>query len=102
LEGGFGLWLGDNSDIVNRKTSTFFHILTGYGPTPPSLSLNVGSKHSHYDIDIVEELLLGLLAGLASKTLSLGLLAGLASKTLSLGLLAGAVEETLNLRSDTL
>jgi hypothetical protein len=22
LEGGFGLWFGDNSDIVNGKTST--------------------------------------------------------------------------------
>jgi hypothetical protein len=27
-EGGFGLWLGDNSDIVNGKTSTSLHILT--------------------------------------------------------------------------
>jgi hypothetical protein len=28
LEGGFGLWLGDNS-IVNGKMSTIFHILIG-------------------------------------------------------------------------
>jgi hypothetical protein len=28
LEGGFDLWLGDNSDIVHGKTSTSIHILT--------------------------------------------------------------------------
>jgi hypothetical protein len=44
-EGGSGLWLGDKG-IFNGKTSTSTYILTGYGPTPPSFSLNAGRKHS--------------------------------------------------------
>jgi hypothetical protein len=66
LEGGFGLWLGDKG-IVNGKTSTIFHILTSYGPTPSSFSLNAGRKHNHWDIELAEELPLGLLAGETSK-----------------------------------
>jgi hypothetical protein len=74
-EGGFSLWLGDNNDIVNGKTSTFIHILIGYRPTPPSFSLTAGKKHSHKDIKLVEELLLGFLAGAVTIALPLGLLA---------------------------
>ena len=71
-KGGFGLWLGDNS-IVNGKTSTILHILTGYGPTPPSFILTVGRKHSQKDIKLVEALSLGLLAGAVAETLILSL-----------------------------
>jgi hypothetical protein len=65
-EGGFGLWLGDKG-IINGKTSTILHILTGYGPTPHSFSLNAGRKHNRWDIELAEELSLGLLAGASSK-----------------------------------
>jgi hypothetical protein len=82
-KGGFCLWLGDNS-IINGKTSKIFHILTGYGPTPPSFSLTVGRKHSHKDIELVEELSLGFLAGAVTKALQLGLLAGAVVETLIL------------------
>ena len=81
--------MGDNNDIVDGKTSTSIHILTGYGPTPPSFSLTTGREHSHKDIKLIEELLLGFIAGAVTKALTLGLL-------------VGAVAETLNLRSDTL
>ena len=84
-KGGFGLWLGDKG-IVNSKMSTSTYILIGYGPTPPSFSLNSGRKHSREDIKLVEELLLGFLAGAASKTLQLGLLAGVVAETLILSL----------------
>jgi hypothetical protein len=85
-EGGFGLWLGDNSDIVNGKTSTFIHILTGYGTTPPSFILTSQRKHSRKDIKLVEELPLGFLVGAATIALSLGLLAGAVEETLILSL----------------
>jgi hypothetical protein len=84
-EGGFGLWLGDNS-IVNGKMSTIFHILIGYGPTPPSFSLTTGSKHSQKDIKLIEELSLGFLAGAVTKALSLRLLAGAVVETQILSL----------------
>jgi hypothetical protein len=83
-EGGFGLWLGDNRDIVNGKMSTNLHILTGYGPTPPSFSLIAGRKHSRKDIKLVEELPLGFLAGAVTIALPLGLLAGAVAETLNL------------------
>jgi cytochrome c biogenesis protein CcdA len=76
--------LGDNSDIVDGKTSTSIHILTGYGPTPLSFSLTVGRKHSHKDIKLVEEMSLGFLAGAVTIALPLGLLAGAVAKTLIL------------------
>ena len=78
--------MGDNSDIVNGKTSTFIHILTGYGPTPPSFSLIAGRKHSHEDIKLVEELSLGFLVGAITIALPLGLLAGAVAETLILSL----------------
>jgi hypothetical protein len=62
------------------------HILTGYGPTPPSFSLTTGREHSHKDIKLVEELSLGFLAGAVTKALSLGLLAGAVAETLTLSL----------------
>jgi hypothetical protein len=62
------------------------HILTGYGPTPPSFSLTTGRDHSHKDIKLVEELSLGFLAGEVTKALSLGLLAGAVAETLTLSL----------------
>jgi hypothetical protein len=55
------------------STPTF---LTGYGPTPPSVSLTTGMKLSHKIIKLVEELPLGLLAGAVIVALLLGLLAG--------------------------
>jgi hypothetical protein len=64
------------------KRAHIFHILIGYGPTPPSFSLNAGRKHSRLDIELAEELPLGLLVEAASKTLSLGLLAGAVAETL--------------------
>jgi hypothetical protein len=64
--------------------STIFHILAGYGPTPPSFSLTAGRKHSHKDIELVEELSLGFLAGAFTIALSLGLLAGAVAKNLIL------------------
>ena len=67
-EGGFSIWLGDNSDIVDGKTSTSIHIITGYGPTPPSFSLIIGRKNSHKDIKLIEELSLGFLAGAITKS----------------------------------
>jgi hypothetical protein len=76
--------LGDNSDIVDGKTSTSIHILTGYGPTPPSFGLTAGRKHSHKDIKLVEELPLGFLAGAVTKALPLGLLASAVAETLIL------------------
>jgi hypothetical protein len=85
-EGGFNLWLGDNSDIVYGKTSTIHHILIVYGPTPPSFSLTTGREHIHKDIKLIEELSLGFLAGAITKALSLVLLAGAAAKTLILSL----------------
>jgi hypothetical protein len=87
--------LGDNSDIVNGKTSTFIHILTGYWPTPPSFSLTAGRKHRRKDIKLVEELSLGFLAGAVTIALSLGFLTGAVTIALSLGLLAGVVAKTL-------
>ena len=77
--------MGDKG-IVNGKTSTIFHILTGYGPTPPSFSLITGREHSHKDIKLVEELPLGFLAGVVTIALPLGLLAGAVAKTLILSL----------------
>jgi hypothetical protein len=50
--------------------------LTGYGPTPPSVSLTTGRKLSHNIIKLIEELSLGFLAGAVTEALSLGLLAG--------------------------
>jgi hypothetical protein len=85
-KGGFDLWLGDNSDIVYGKMSTSIHILTGYGPTSPSFSLTTGRENSHKDIKLVEELLLGFIAGAVTKALSLGLLVGAVAKTLTLSL----------------
>jgi hypothetical protein len=55
-------------------------------PTPPSFSLTVGRKHSHKDIELVEELLLGFLAGVVTIALPLGLLAGAVAETLILSL----------------
>jgi hypothetical protein len=75
---------GDNSDIVDGKMSTSIHILTGYGPTPPSFSLTTGRKHNRKDIKLVEELPLGFLAGAVTIALSLGLLAGVVAETLIL------------------
>ena len=80
---GFGLWLGDKR-IFNGKTSTSTYILTGYEPTPPSFSLTAGRKHSHKDIELIEELPLGFLAGAVTIALSLGLLAGAVVETLIL------------------
>ena len=76
--------MGDNRNIVNGKTSTSFHILTGYAPTTPSFSLTAGRKHSRRDIKLVEELPLGFLAREVTIALSLGLLAGAFAKTLIL------------------
>ena len=75
--------MGDKG-IVNGKTSTIFHILTGYGPTPPSFSPTAGRKHSRKDVKLVEELSLGFLAGAVTIALPLGLLAGAVAKTLIL------------------
>jgi hypothetical protein len=75
--------LGDKG-IVNGKMSTSTYILTGYGPTPPSFNLTAGSKHSHEDIKLVEELSLGFLEGAVTKELQLGLLAGAVAETLIL------------------
>ena len=63
------------------STPTF---LTGYGPTPPSFSLTTGRKLSHKFIKLVEELLLGFLAGAVTKALLLGLLASAVAETLKL------------------
>jgi hypothetical protein len=76
--------LGDNRDIVNGKMSTSIHILTGYGPTTPSFSLTAGRKHSRKDVELVEELSLGFIAGAVTKALSLGLLVGAVAETLIL------------------
>jgi hypothetical protein len=78
--------LGDNNDIVNGKTSTSIHILTGYEPITPSFSLTVGRKHSRKDIKLVEELSLGFLTIAVIIALPLGLLAGAVAKTLILSL----------------
>jgi hypothetical protein len=78
--------LGDNSDIVNGKNEHIHYILTDYGPTPPSFSLTTGRKHSHKDIKLVEELLLGFVAGVVTKALQLGLLEGIVAETLILSL----------------
>ena len=75
--------MGDKG-IVNGKTSTSTYILIGYGPTPPSFSLTAGRKHSREDINLVEELPLGFLAGAVTITLSLGLLVGVVVETLIL------------------
>jgi hypothetical protein len=66
--------------------STFIHIITGYGPTPPSISLTAGRKHSCKDIKLVKEMPLGFLAGAVTIALSLGLLAGVVVETLILSL----------------
>jgi hypothetical protein len=66
--------------------STFIHILTGYGPTPPSFNLTAGRKHSRKDIKLVEELSLGFLAGAITIALLLGLLASAVAKILILSL----------------
>jgi hypothetical protein len=58
------------------STPTF---LTGYGPTPPSVSLTTGRKLIHKIINLVEELSLGFLVGAVTEALSLGLLAGAAA-----------------------
>jgi hypothetical protein len=58
------------------------NILTGYGPTPPSFNLTTRRELSHKDINLVEELLLGFLAGAVTKALPLGLLAGAVAETL--------------------
>jgi hypothetical protein len=78
--------LGDNSDIVDGKMSTSIHILTGYGPTPPSFSLTARRNYIHKDVKLVEELPLGFLSGVVTKALSLGLLAGAVAETLILSL----------------
>jgi hypothetical protein len=70
--------------IVNGKMSTSTYILTSYGPTTPSFSLAAGRKHSHKDIELIEELLLGFLAGAITIALPLGLLAGAVAETLIL------------------
>jgi hypothetical protein len=75
--------LGDKG-IVNGKMSTSTYILTGYGPTPPSFSLTTGRKHSREDIKLVEELLLGFLAGAVTIALPLGLLVDAVVETLIL------------------
>ena len=76
--------MGDNRDIVNGKMITILHILTGYGPTPPSFSLTTGRKHSHKDIKLIEELSLGFLAGAITEALPLWLLASAIIETLIL------------------
>ena len=68
------------------KRAHIFHILTGYGPTPPSFSLTTGRDHSHKDINLVEDLPLGFLTGAVTKALSLRLLAGAVAETLILSL----------------
>ena len=78
--------MGDNIDIVYGKISTIHHILIGYGPTPPSFSLTTRREHSHKDINLIEEQLLGFLEGPITKALSLGLLAGAVVETLILPL----------------
>ena len=83
-EGGFSLWLGDNSDIVDGKTSTSIHILTSYGPTPPSFSLITRRKHNREDIKLVEEPSLEFLVGAVTIALPLGLLEGAVAETLIL------------------
>jgi hypothetical protein len=55
------------------STPTF---LTGYEPTPPSVSLTTGRKLSHNIIKLIEEILLGFLVGETTEALPLGLLAG--------------------------
>jgi hypothetical protein len=52
------------------------YILTGYGTTPPLVSLTTGRKLSHKVIKLVEELSLGFLAGEITEALPRGLLAG--------------------------
>jgi uncharacterized membrane protein YoaK (UPF0700 family) len=37
-------WVTTVLSMVKQTQS--FHILTGYGPTPPSFILNIGRKHS--------------------------------------------------------
>jgi hypothetical protein len=76
------------------RTLTF---LTGYGPTPPSFSLTTRRKLSHINIiKLVEELLLGFLAGEIIEALSLRLLTCAVTEALSLGLLACAVANPKN------
>jgi hypothetical protein len=53
---------------------------------PPSFSLTTRREHSHKDTKLVEELLLGFLAGVVTKALPLGLLAGTVVETLILSL----------------
>jgi hypothetical protein len=65
---------------LNKHT----HFSIGYGPTPPSFNLTTGKKLSHKVIKLVEELLLGFLAGAVTEALPLGLLAGAVAKTLKL------------------
>jgi hypothetical protein len=70
------LWLGDNTSILSMVKPTHPFFLTGYGPTPPSVSLTTGRKLSHKIIKLIEESLLRFLAGVVTEALSLGLLAG--------------------------
>jgi hypothetical protein len=69
--------------MVKRAHPLIFNRLW---PTPPSFSLTVGRKHSQKDINLVEELLLGFLAGAVIKALPLGLIAGAVVETLILSL----------------
>jgi hypothetical protein len=58
------------------------NILTGYGPTPPSFIITIGRKLIHKVINLLEELLLGFIAGAVTKALPLGLLVGVVAETL--------------------
>jgi hypothetical protein len=60
------------------------HILTGYGPTPPSFNLTTRREHSQKDTKPVEELPIGFLGGAVTKELSLGLLVGAIVETIIL------------------
>jgi peptidoglycan biosynthesis protein MviN/MurJ (putative lipid II flippase) len=74
-------WVTIAFSMVNEH---IHYILTSYGPTPPSFSITTERKHSHKDINLVEELSLGFLVGAVTIALSLGLLAGAVAETLIL------------------
>jgi hypothetical protein len=85
LEGGFGLWLGDKG-IVNGKMSTHLSYSNRLWAHTSFIHLTTGRKHNRKDIELVEELLLGFLAGAITIALQLGLLAGAVAETLVLSM----------------
>jgi hypothetical protein len=59
-EGGFDLWLGDNSDIVDGKTSTSIHILTDSGASKHMIGYkgslpNLIHKDSRHNVKLSDD-----------------------------------------------